>query len=171
MDIHLTPKGQTYRGVGRAVKVLVSAVVIASIIVLARIVFVFFGQLKTLPGYQFIIDLSGLLTAPFKSVGTVKTPYSGYFDIGATVLLMLLIFVEFILSGIANFFNRRALSEVVDRGQAQTPSVQVMVSPNFNGSSTDGSLDAEPVLGDAAAVPDAEEISALEETVKADKSK
>lgn len=171
MEVQLSPKGQTYRGVSKAIKVLVAVVIISSIVVLARIVFVFFGQLKTLPGYQFIIDLSGVMSAPFNSVGTVKTPYSGVFDIGATVLLMILIFIEFILSGIANFFSRRALSEVVGREQTQTPNVQVMVSPTINGSPNAGTVEPEAPLSEDALASGVEEVSALQETVKSDKSK
>ncbi|HEX21336.1 MAG TPA: hypothetical protein ENH19_01620 [Actinobacteria bacterium] len=170
MEIHLTPKGETYRGVARAIKVLVSVVVIASIIVLARIVFLFFGQLSTLPGYQFIKDLSGIITAPFNSVGTVKTPYSGEFDIGATVLLMVLIFIEFVLSGIANFFSRRALSETVGREQTQTPNVQVLVSPTINGAPAEAPIDPS-LITQVVPAPGREDSSELKETVEADKSK
>ena len=169
MELQLSPKGQTYRGVARAIKVIVAAIVIVSIVVLARIVLIFFGQLKTMIGYQFIVDLSGVMTAPFSSVGTVATPYSGVFDIGATVLLMLLIFFEFILSGIAGFFNRRALSEVVGREQPQTPNVQVMVAPNFTG--VPDSFASEPTVDQTPPALDAEDINAGEEAVGDEKSK
>lgn len=138
MEIELTPKGQTYRGISRAIRVIVFAVVVVSIIVLARIVFVFFGQLKNLPGYQFVIDFSETLMGPFKAVGTVKTPYEGIFDIGATVLLMLLILGEFILSGIGGYFSRRARSEVIMDEKPQMPSVQVVVSPTIGSNVGEG---------------------------------
>lgn len=143
MDIELTPKGQTYRGIARAIRVVIAAVVVLALIVLARIVLIFFGQLKTLPGYQFIVDFSESFMGPFKAVGTVQTPYDGVFDIGATILLILLIFIEFVLSGIAGFFNRRARHEIIKEEKPETPAVQVVVSPTI-GSNIAGSQTATP---------------------------
>ena len=131
MEVQLTAKGQTYQGIARAVKVLVFVTVAVTAFVLARIVFLFFDQLKTLPGYRFVIDFSDSLLGPFKGIKPVNTPFKGIFDIGAVILLMFLIVGEFILSGIAGFFSRRARHEVIKERPLQMPQVQVVVSPNI----------------------------------------
>lgn len=131
MDAQLTASGHTYQVISKAVKIIVFAVVVITAFVLARIVFLFFEQLKTIPGYQFVIDFSESFMGPFKGIGTVNTPFKGVFDIGATVLLMLLIVAEFMLNSIAGFFRRLAGRQVI-KEKPEAPQVQVIVSPNIS---------------------------------------
>ena len=67
---------------------------------------------------------------PFKNLGSVTTPYEGIFDIGATVLLIAIIFIEFIIGAMSSFFNRRAIENIISERTAQLsqPSVQVNIS-------------------------------------------
>ena len=130
MAVEYSAKGQTYKGVSRALKLVAFLFLIATLLVLARIIFLFFGQLNTIPGYQFVVDTSEILMPPFKTLGSVTTPYDGIFDIGATVLLIAIIFIEFALAATASFFNRRAIDNIVTEraSQLSQPSVQVNIS-------------------------------------------
>ena len=130
MAVEYNAKGQTYKGASRALKLIAFLFLIATLIILARIVFLFFGQLNTIPGYQFVLDTSEILMPPFKNLGSVTTPYEGIFDIGATVLLIVIIFIEFAVAAIASFFNRRAIDNIVSERATQLsqPSVQVNIS-------------------------------------------
>ena len=130
MTVEYSAKGQTYKGISRALKVVGFLFLIATLFILARIVFLFFGQLNTILGYQFVIDTSEILMPPFESLGSVTTPYEGIFDIGATVLLIAVIFIEFIIGAMASFFNRRAIDNIIAQpaSQLSQPSVQVNIS-------------------------------------------
>ncbi len=134
MAVEYSAKGQTYKGISRALKLVAFLFLIATIIILARIVFLFFGQLNTIPGYQFVLDTSEILMPPFENLGSVTTPYEGIFDIGATVLLISVIFIEFIIGATASFFNRRAIDNIVSEKASQLshPSVQVNISNDNN---------------------------------------
>ncbi len=142
MAVEYNAKGQTYKGVSTALKLVGFLFLIATLFVLARIIFLFFGQLNTIPGYQFAIDTSEILMPPFKNLGSVTTPYEGIFDIGATVLLIAIIFIEFIIGAVASFFNRRAIDNIVSERAAQLSQPSVQVNISHDNYQSDG-LDAE----------------------------
>lgn len=132
MEIEYTPRGQMYRGAAAAFRVIVFAVVAVTILIVARIVFLFFGQLKEASGYLFVRDITDSVLWAFEDLGVVKTPFEGVFDIGATILLLILIFTEFILTGIARFFSRQARHEIINP-EKPAPQVQVVISPTIGG--------------------------------------
>jgi uncharacterized protein YggT (Ycf19 family) len=99
---------QSYMGIVRVIKIFNALIIILGILTLARIVLEFFGQLKTVPGYQFVMNITGIFMPPFKSLGSVNTPYNGIFDIGATALLLVVLLIEFGLTSLTNSLVRRS---------------------------------------------------------------
>lgn len=103
-----TVGGQVYNGFSIIIKLLIAATVGLGLLLLLRIIFLFFGAMKTFPGYRQVIDWTQVFVEPLARVGEVKTPYDGAFDIGATILLVLVLVSEFIMSSIQGFVERRA---------------------------------------------------------------
>lgn len=90
---------------------LVTAVIVVTallgLLILARIILLFFGQLKTVPGYEQVINL----TKPFilsVETGKIETPYDGQFDLSATITLLLIIVLESFLSVFRGVLGRRS---------------------------------------------------------------
>lgn len=127
MAVQLNTKGQTYKGISTAFRIVGLIFLLATAVILIRIVYLFFGQLKTAPGYQFIIEASDRMMVFISGFGRVPTPYQGgEFDIGATVLLIALILIEFVINGIARYFNRRAIDNMIV--DDKPPTVQVLIA-------------------------------------------
>lgn len=102
-------------GASKAVKLMMLAVVAVTILLVIRIVLVFFEQLRQVPGYELIVDLSEPIRAPLDSLPRIATPYGTsaegayhYFDVAATVVVLVLMFVEYVLAGVAGYFERKA---------------------------------------------------------------
>lgn len=113
--------GQVYGGLEMIIRVLTFAAIAAGILLLARIIFLFFGSLKTVPGYEQVISLTDSFIGPLKSIAPVKTPYDGQFDIAATGALLVALVLEFTLQGIQNFLEKQGV-------RARSPQVQVYQS-------------------------------------------
>ncbi len=99
--------GQVYGGLGTVLRVLVFAVIAVGILLLARIIFLFFGSLKTVPGYEQVVTITDSFVGPLKSIEPVKTPYDGIFDIAATGALLVALVVEFMLQGVQNWLDKQ----------------------------------------------------------------
>ena len=130
MEIEYTPKGQAYRGASAAFRVIIFAVVAVSLLLVARIIFLFFGQLKDVAGFSFVTDVTDSILWPFKDLGEIKTPYDGIFDVGATILLLVLVFTDFVLTGIAGYFRRQSRREIINPPKP-VPQIQVVISPTI----------------------------------------
>ena len=101
-----------YRGLAVVVRIIMLVAVAAGIMLLARIVLLFFDSLKTVPGYDMIIDITTALIEPLEplaSIEPVKTPYNGIFDIAATGVLLMAMALEVVLQGIHNFLDKQAI--------------------------------------------------------------
>lgn len=114
-------------GASMAVKLVMLAVVAVTILLVVRIVLVFFEQLRQVPGYNLIVDLSEPFRAPLDSLPRIATPYGTsaegayhYFDVAATVVVLALMFVEYVLAGLAGYFERQARG-----GLGQSANVQI----------------------------------------------
>jgi uncharacterized protein YggT (Ycf19 family) len=99
--------GQVYGGLTTILRVLVFATIAVGILLLARIILLFFGSLKTVPGYEQVVTLTESFIGPLKSIEPVKTPYEGIFDIAATGALLIALVLEFMLQGVQNFLERQ----------------------------------------------------------------
>lgn len=77
------------------------------VLILARIVLLFFGSLKALPGYDTIVNLTDPYVTPLKGVEGVKTPYRGVFDLPAVIILLLIIILESFFSIFRGILGRR----------------------------------------------------------------
>lgn len=99
---------QVYSGLGAIVSVLVFASIIVGVLLLARIIFLFFGDLKSVAGYDQVVKTTETFIGPLKAIEPVKTPYEGVFDIAATGALLGVMLLEFILAGVRDFFRKQS---------------------------------------------------------------
>jgi len=81
---------------------------ISGVLIVARLVLLFFRSLKSLPGYQFVINITNLIISPFKIAKLIPTPYAGYFDLTAVIVLILLVIVEYGLGIFEGIISRMA---------------------------------------------------------------
>lgn len=117
---------QVYGGLAMIMKVLVFASIAVGILLLLRIIFLFFGSLKTIPGYEQIVAITDSFIGPLKSIAPVETPYEGRFDIAATVVLILALVLEFVVHGVQNFLERQSI-----RSGAARPAVSSAAVPRL----------------------------------------
>lgn len=100
--------GQVYGGLTTVMRLLIFASIAAGILLLARIIFLFFGSLKTVPGYEQVVSLTESFIGPLKSIAPIKTPYDGIFDIAATGALMIALVLEFMFQSVQGFLERQS---------------------------------------------------------------
>ena len=90
---------------------LVTAVIVVTallgLLILARIILLFFGQLKTVPGYEQVLNVSKPFILSLET-GKIETPYDGQFDLPATITLLLIIVLESFLSVFRGVLGRRS---------------------------------------------------------------
>ena len=72
------------------------ALVIAAVVVLARIVLLFFGHVAALPLSRIVADLAGRAVVPF-GFGSVPTPYAGVFDLNAAATVVAMLAIEWLI--------------------------------------------------------------------------
>jgi len=70
-----------------------------AIVLTARLVVEFFGQLAAQEWGKALVALSNPFIIPFGIEG-IKTPYGGVFDVNAGLLILLVLAAEWLLSGI-----------------------------------------------------------------------
>ena len=78
------------------------------VLILARIVLLFFGQLKTIPLYEVVINTTKPFVFSLGDADLIKTPYSGQFDLGAAISLLLIVVFESFLSIFRGVLGRRS---------------------------------------------------------------
>jgi len=98
-----------YGGLTTIMRLLVFASIAVGILLLARIILVFFGSLKTVPGYDQVVAITDSIIGPLKSIAPVKTPYEGIFDIAATGALLVALALEFTFQSVQNYFQRQSV--------------------------------------------------------------
>lgn len=87
--------GIIFKGLYFLIRLIIVLLGIFGVLIVARLVLLFFGSLKSLPGYQFVINITNLIISPFKIAEVISTPYAGYFDLTAVIILILLIIAEY----------------------------------------------------------------------------
>jgi hypothetical protein len=73
--------------------------VVVAIALTARLCIVFFGQLAAQGWGKTVIALTGPLVIPF-GVSGIKTPYGGTFEVVTAFTILVVLLVEWVLSGI-----------------------------------------------------------------------
>lgn len=72
------------------------ALVIAAVVVLARIVVLFFGHVAAMPLSRAVADLAHRLVVPF-GFAPVPTPYAGVFDLDAAATVVAALGIEWLM--------------------------------------------------------------------------
>lgn len=81
------------------VTIVMDILVVLAVLVTAAVVVAFFGQLASQHWGKTILALSKPLIIPF-GIAPIKTPYGGVFAINAALTVLVLLGIEWILSGI-----------------------------------------------------------------------
>ena len=88
-------------GGGRALRTIVTvvmnALVVAAVLLTARMVVQFFGSLAAQPWGGALLSITDFMVLPF-DVSSIKTPYGGVFDVAAAVSIVVLLGIEWGLS-------------------------------------------------------------------------
>ncbi len=81
------------------ITVVMDLLVVVAIVLTARLCVVFFGQLAAQGWGKSIVALTGPLVIPF-GVAAIKTPYGGSFEVATALTVVVVLVVEWMLSGI-----------------------------------------------------------------------
>jgi hypothetical protein len=73
--------------------------VVVAVALTARLCIVFFGQLAAQGWGKAVVALTSPLVVPF-GVAAVKTPYGGRFEVNVALTIVVVLLVEWVLSGI-----------------------------------------------------------------------
>ncbi len=78
---------------------IMNVLIALAIVLTARLVVQFFGQLEAQQWGEALVALTRPLLIPFGVEG-IKTPYGGLFDVNAGLMILLVLAAEWLLSGI-----------------------------------------------------------------------
>jgi len=81
------------------ISIFLNLLIVVAIVLTARLVVEFFGQLAAQQWGKALVALSQPLLIPFGLEG-IKTPYGGVFDVNAAMMIVLVLAAEWLLSGI-----------------------------------------------------------------------
>lgn len=119
-----------YDGFATVLRLLVLASIAVGIVLLARIIFLFFGTLKTVPGYDLAISITEPIVAPLKSIQAVKTPYDGQFDIAATGMLIIALVIEFVFQSAQHSLEKQSIKSARAAQAAAVAAAQTEPQPS-----------------------------------------
>jgi hypothetical protein len=86
-------------GVRTLVGILADLLVVVAIVLTARVLVEFFGQLAAKPWGHAVIALTNPIVLPL-GVTAPKTPYGGTFDVNACLTVIVLVALDWVLSSI-----------------------------------------------------------------------
>ncbi len=89
------------RPVRTLITIVMDLFVVVAIALTARLCVVFFGQLAAQGWGKTIIALTNPLVIPF-GVSAIKTPYGGSFEVATALTIVVVLLLEWMLSGIRN---------------------------------------------------------------------
>lgn len=89
------------RPVRTLITIVMDLFVVVAIALTARLCVVFFGQLAAQAWGKTIIALTNPLVIPF-GVSAIKTPYGGSFEVATALTIVVVLLLEWMLSGIRN---------------------------------------------------------------------
>lgn len=81
------------------ITILLNVLIVLAIAVTARLVVEFFGQLAAQQWGKVIIALTNPIVIPF-GVEPIKTPYGGFFDVDAAIMVGVFLGAEWLLTSI-----------------------------------------------------------------------
>jgi uncharacterized protein YggT (Ycf19 family) len=81
------------------ITIVMDILVVIAIALTVRLVVLFFGQLAAQGWAQTVIALTKPLVIPF-GVSAIKTPYGGVFDVNAALTVVVVLGIEWLLSGV-----------------------------------------------------------------------
>ncbi len=81
------------------ITIIMDVLVVIAVALTARLVVVFFGQLSAQAWAQSVIAITAPLVIPF-GVDPIKTPYGGFFEVTTALTIVVVLAVEWLLSGI-----------------------------------------------------------------------
>jgi hypothetical protein len=87
------------RPVRTLITIVMDLFVVVAIALTARLCIVFFGQLAAQGWGKTVIALTSPLVIPF-GVSAIKTPYGGGFEVATAFTIVVVLLVEWVLSGI-----------------------------------------------------------------------
>ncbi len=129
MDQQQNVSNQVYGGLATVLRVFVLFSIIVGVVLLVRIIYLFFGSLQTAPGYDIVISLTDPLVAPLDMLESIKTPYDGKFDVAGTGVLLGVMIVEFILSGFKSSLGKKSekalIQSITAKARANDPEANV----------------------------------------------
>jgi hypothetical protein len=85
------------RPIRTIITVIMDVLVVLAVALTARLIVEFFGVLASSQVGTIVIDLTNWLV-PVEFVSAIKTPYGGVFDISTAIMIVILLFAEWILS-------------------------------------------------------------------------
>ncbi len=126
MDQQPNVSNQVYSGFATILRIFVLLAIVVGVVLLVRIIYLFFGTLQTAPGYDAVISLTDPLVAPLNMLERIETPYNGFFDVAGTGVLLGVMIVEFILSGTRNSLAKKSekamIQSIAAKARAAEPS-------------------------------------------------
>lgn len=81
------------------VALIMNVLIVVAVVLTARIVVEFFGQLAAQEWGKTIIAVTNPLVIPF-GVDGITTPYGGFLDVSAALMVLLVLGAEWLLSGV-----------------------------------------------------------------------
>ena len=81
------------------ITIVMDLLVVVAIALTARLCVVFFGQLMAQGWGKTIVTLTAPLVIPF-GVAAIKTPYGGWFQVNTALTIVVVLVVEWLLSGV-----------------------------------------------------------------------
>jgi len=87
------------RPVRTLITVVMDLFIVVAIALTARLCIVFFGQLAAQGWGKAVIVLTSPVIIPF-GVAAIKTPYGGGFEVNTVLMIVVVLLVEWLLSGI-----------------------------------------------------------------------
>lgn len=110
---------QVYGGLAGVLRVVVLGAILLGVVLLVRIIYLFFGVLKTAPAYDAILAFTEPMVAPLGALAPIKTPYDGIFDVAGTAALLAVMVIEFILSSIKSSLAKKSEQTLIGQITAQ----------------------------------------------------
>ena len=132
MDQQTNVSNQVYDGFATVLRVFVLLTIVVGVVLLVRIIYLFFGTLQTAPGYDSVISLTDPLVAPLNMLEPIDTPYDGIFDVAGTGVLLGVMIVEFIISGI-----RSSLAKKSEKAMIQSIAAKARAAESSAGDETE----------------------------------
>ncbi len=127
MDEQSNVSNQVYGGLATVLRVFVLLTIVVGVVLLIRIIYLFFGTLQTAPGYDAIISFTDPLVAPLNMLESIDTPYEGHFDVAGTGVLLGVMIVEFIISGFRSSLTKKSEKAMIQSIAAKARATEASV--------------------------------------------